>query len=341
MDHATPPADRDRAALSDAALNRLLAAGGTWVHGPLTSVRHERIGTDYGLSGRVYRVAAIAADGSPVSLVAKFEPATEIGRAVAFRMANASVLGGLIPASYGAEVDHAAGQGVILLEDIHPATQGDDLLGCSRHQALDIAAVVANVHASTRKYAPHDARAAWGTPVWETDRWQDRLRVAAARYPDQFTTDVVAALSPLNRAAGEAIGALATSAMTWVHRDSHPDNVLWRDDGSPVLIDWSGAEIGPPAIDLAVLLTSLTFRANPPLEPEELLARYADESSAAGVPTTVTAVTASARRALVPHLRGMVGWVGIRATPAPVGRHAALRDVAAGRVVAALRWLGA
>lgn len=339
MNEASPAAQSDRTWLTSAAINRLLEAGGRWTHGPLHSVRPQRIGVGYGLSGRVYRVAATGVDGSPVSLVAKFERAAEIGRAVAFRTANEAAVRAWIPSSYGSRIDDAADRGVILLEDIDPSTQGDDLLGCSREQAHDIVAVVAEVHAATWVDAGPRVPSAWSEPVWETERWQDRIRVAAARCPDDFTAETVAALGPLNEAAGKAIGALATAPTAWIHRDPHPDNVLWRADGRPVLIDWSGAGIGPAAIDVAVLLTSLTFRTNPPLGPEELLEWYTEELTAAGVPVTAAEVAGTARLALVARLRGMVGWAGIREHPEPAGRYAAVRDVAPGRVVAGLRWL--
>lgn len=45
----------------------------------------------------------------------------------------------------------------------------------------------------------------------------------------------------------------ATAGMpkVFVHSDAHPGNVLHDKDGSPVLIDWEGAGVGPAVADLA------------------------------------------------------------------------------------------
>jgi hypothetical protein len=39
--------------------------------------------------------------------------------------------------------------------------------------------------------------------------------------------------------------------MTVVHTDAHLDNVLFLEDGAPMLLDWSTARVGPAAIDAA------------------------------------------------------------------------------------------
>jgi aminoglycoside phosphotransferase (APT) family kinase protein len=39
--------------------------------------------------------------------------------------------------------------------------------------------------------------------------------------------------------------------LTIIHQDFHPGNILFRLDGSPVVIDWSGADLGDPREDLA------------------------------------------------------------------------------------------
>ena len=39
--------------------------------------------------------------------------------------------------------------------------------------------------------------------------------------------------------------------LTIIHQDFHPGNILFHPDGSPVVIDWSGADLGDPREDLA------------------------------------------------------------------------------------------
>jgi aminoglycoside phosphotransferase (APT) family kinase protein len=90
----------------------------------------------------------------------------------------------------------------------------------------------------------------------ETDAWRSRIAVAAARFPEVVTPDVRDRLEALPSKVTGAIESLKARATAVIHRDAHLDNVLFRPDGSAVIIDWSGAAIGPPAIDLAHLLTS-------------------------------------------------------------------------------------
>lgn len=41
-----------------------------------------------------------------------------------------------------------------------------------------------------------------------------------------------------------------------IHNDCHPGNAIVTPDGSIVLIDWNGAGLGPPVVDLGFLLIS-------------------------------------------------------------------------------------
>lgn len=117
--------------------------------------------------------------------------------------------------------------------------------------------------------------------------------------------------------------------------------MLWRLDGSPVLLDWSGAVIGPPAVDVAVLLVSLAFRGAARIEPSQLLRTYASLLQRYGVETGLDEVTRTAALALRVQIRGMIGWAGAVRTPPDKGRKLALRTDSSGRVLAGIRWLDA
>jgi Ser/Thr protein kinase RdoA (MazF antagonist) len=41
-----------------------------------------------------------------------------------------------------------------------------------------------------------------------------------------------------------------------IHNDAHPGNAIVTEDGAPVFIDWSGAGLGTPMVDLGFLLVS-------------------------------------------------------------------------------------
>ena len=165
-------------------LNTQLGRCDAWPHGTVASVRGERIGIEFGLSGRVYRLFATTAAGATPTLVAKIEAEDDIRRAVAFRAHNEQVLAGLIPTSYGSYLDSSQGQGVILLEDILQATQGDDLAGCTLAQAHDMIDIVARLHAATWVDAASDAPIEldrWSASAWTRERWSNRLAKARER----------------------------------------------------------------------------------------------------------------------------------------------------------------
>jgi len=53
---------------------------------------------------------------------------------------------------------------------------------------------------------------------------------------------------------------VANEALVVIHQDFHPGNIMFRTDGSPVVIDWGGADIGDPREDLAwTKLLATTF----------------------------------------------------------------------------------
>lgn len=322
-------------------LNRLLAAGAVWPHGEVVAVRQERIGVDFGLSGVTHRLHVTTAGGTDATLVAKVETTDNIRRAVEFRNQWEAAMADRIPAMYGWSLEHGDGDGVILLEDISDATQGDDLLGCTRPQAEDLVRIVARLHATTwEETGDAGVTEQWATPAWEPGRWAARLTEATMRYPSEFTDAVVARLESFDVEVAAAVHELAAGPVAWVHHDPHPDNMLWRPDGRPALLDWSGAVQAPPSLDVAVLLMSLAFRDDPPMQPAEVLALYRTTLEAHNV-TPPPDQTHSASLGLRPLMRGMVGWAGSSPAEPDTGRKLALRDASVGRVLRALAWIDA
>lgn len=320
-------------------LNELLAERGVWQHGEVVAVRQERIGVDFGLSGVTYRLFVTTAGGTDATLVAKVETTDKIRRAVEFRRHNEVAMAGWIPAMYGSSLEHGDGDGVILLEDIPDATQGDDLLGCTRPQAEDLIRIVARLHATTwEETGGAGVTERWATPAWEPGRWNERLAGVAARYPSAFTDAVVARLVSFDGEVAAAVHELGAGPVAWVHHDPHPDNMLWRADARPVLLDWSGAVQAPPSLDVAVLLMSLAFRDDPPMQPAEVLALYRTTLEAHDV-TPPPDQTHSASLGLRPLMRGMAGWAGSTPAEPDTGRKLALRDASVGRVLRALAWI--
>lgn len=319
-------------------INDVLEADGRWPHGLFTEVEGERIGLDFGLSGRTYRMSGTTASG-PRTLIAKVESADKIAKAAAFRTVNEEHLAGSIPASYGWRID--SDQGLILLEDVSPVEQGDELVGCSAKQADAVIGVVAHLHSLPWFETADEVLAdieRWEPLPWEPKRWEDRVVRAGERYPDHLTDQLMESLADFNDETLAASKQIAAGPLTWIHHDPHLDNVLWRSDGRPVLIDWSGAVIGPPAVDLAVLVVSFSLGDRSPMRPEDVIASYTAALDRHSVTLHLAQVRDMTSLGLRPLVRGLLGWAGFPGED-PQGRQLALRDDAVSRVITGLEWL--
>jgi aminoglycoside phosphotransferase (APT) family kinase protein len=102
--------------------------------------------------------------------------------------------------------------------------------------------------------------------------WTDRLPKAA-----------IAAATELPNRLDAARATLARAPTTLVHADLHLDNVLFLDDGAPVILDWPSACRGPAAVDFARLLVEgMTFTARRARQ-EALTRRYLVALASRGV----------------------------------------------------------
>lgn len=308
----------------------------------MNSIDAHRVGADFGFSGRVYRLRLGAESDGPASVVAKFEDAAGIARAVAFRDVNELLLAGHIPVSFGARIDQAGDRGLILLEDVYPSTQGNDVTGCTKMQAATILRLMAMLHANTWMSGherPPDSIAVWSERDWEQDRWNDRLARAAERFPDRFDPELVARLSDFPLEVADAYDSLERGPRAWVHCDPHPDNALWRLDGRLVMLDWSNAMIAPPAIDVAVLLSSLSFREVAPLSSEEVLTKYIAALSEHGLDAADDEIRHNAEAAVRILIRGSIGWASKAGNRGVSARMLELQGQAVARTKSALCWL--
>lgn len=325
-----------RGRLSDGGwLSAVLARGGSWAHGPIEIVRVDRIGLGFGLSGETWRLHATTAGGS-ATLVAKIEDAERTARALTAHRHVGPALGAAMPTCIGSWND--GHEGLLLLEDIDPAVQGDELRPCPPASADAVIRTVAALHDRTVESDQLGADVErWQPPVRAPGWWPERLAGIAARYPalladggrdliERLLSPVVATAQPPD------------PPCSWIHVDPHLDNVLWRSDGSAVLLDWSNARIGPPAVDVAVLLVSLAFCDTPSRRAAELLDRYV---ALTGRRPDRRRLAADVAAALAIHLIGVIGWAGAPANPVAHPRSLALRDDAVRRVRRALEWIDA
>jgi thiamine kinase-like enzyme len=289
----------------------VLAASPGWPHGPLEVVEATRIGVGYGLSGQSYRITATTETGGTRSFVVKRESAENIERELLFRSHCEELAGGCIPRCLGGVYDADSGRGVLVLEDIAPAEQGDVLRGCSDEQAEAVVRAQARIHGAT--WRPSADGFAEELPRWaprprEADAWIDLLARASERYPTILTPDRRAQLHDLPTRVATSVERLRAGPASWIQVDAHLDNVLWRPDGTAVLLDWSTAAIGPPAVDL---VRSLVEGMAAPSTAGPLLEAYADELRRQGVTAGDAAELRVAMRIALPALvQGAVGWAG-------------------------------
>lgn len=243
-----------------ASVNAVAADSPEWPYGKVRVLSSERIGTGYGLSGGdIYRIDACDEGGESISFVMKRDGAETTTRALAFHRAVGGCAAPAIPACLGGQVNARADEGLLLLEAIIPSEQGDVLRGCTDAQAVAAVRSLAHVHAAGLNLnieARAQITSRWDARAAEPDAWRSRIAAAAARFPSIVTPAVRDRLEALPHKATDAVESLLARPNTVIHRDAHLDNVLFRADGSAVIIDWSGAAVGPSAIDLAHLLTS-------------------------------------------------------------------------------------
>ncbi len=188
----------------------------------------------------------------------------------------------------------------LLLEDLAPARQGDQLAGASIKQIETALKQAARLHA----------------PFWDNGRVDafDWLR------PNENATAMIRALLPLlypqfrERYAGrlsadilemgqafvarlEAYLARPPSARTLQHRDFRIDNILYApDDESAFIVDWQTLGIGAGGADVAYLIgTSIADASLRKRQERRLVEHYASELEALGVDADIDALWADYR----------------------------------------------
>lgn len=276
---------------------RLTAAGqlpeGTTVAGFSTSP----IGT--GQMSESFRVALEYAPGAPAgpdSIVLKVAATDEGSRAtgagmgayareVRFYQELAPTIKGPLAGCLYAAIDEDTGWFTLLLEDLAPAQQGDQIAGCTLEEAAGAV----------------DALAALQSSRWDEDALTQ--------------TDWLTGASPLNqglltyllpafeeRYAGrvseehlEVVRRFVASADAWsadtprphalVHADFRLDNMLFgaRADGQPVVVDWQTLTYGPALLDLSYFLGGSLSIEDRRAGEEALVRRYHEGLVAKGV----------------------------------------------------------
>jgi hypothetical protein len=262
---ATSPADLDKQWLTDTLRSaRLLREGQS-----ISDFSFEEVG--FGQMSNSYRlfIECDGPGGQPFTLIAKLPSHDEGSRAagqgmqiyrveINFYREFAAKLPIRTPHCYFAEIAANDVDFVLLLEDLAPAKQGDQLRGCTPEQARLAVQEVAKLH------IPH-----LNDPDIETRDWLNRssglldpAQFLPAIYPE-FRKRYEAGIDASILDMGERfMGKLASyyekpRPYTLVHTDYRLDNMLYGvPEGGPVIaiVDWQTLSVGNPMSDVAYFI---------------------------------------------------------------------------------------
>jgi len=256
-------------------LTEALHANG--VAATVTAFECTRIGT--GQIGQNVRIrlsyASGAPDGAPLTLVAKFVSPDPISRATGMAMGNyererhfyrdlAPLLrerGMRLARCWAAEFDATREATVLVLEDLAPAEQGDQLQGCTVDDAEVAIRQAAILHATF-----------WESPLLGTVEWlrdpvdEERaaqLKALVAMMWPAFVDRYRERITPEAEALGDHLVAVVdrwalsrTGPFTITHGDYRIDNLLFADRPQrwAVAVDWQTPNPGVAGLDIGYFI---------------------------------------------------------------------------------------
>jgi hypothetical protein len=259
------PADIDAAWLTE-----VLALGG--IDAEVRSFTAKAVGTgQIGDSVRFKLEYARPVAGAPASLVGKFPSSGEQSRATGITLGNymrevnfykhlAPSAQINVPRCWFSDIDPATHAFVLMLEDLAPAEQGDQLVGVSLETARLVLEQAALLHASH-----------WGDATLDDLPWVQGSRHAASPVGKEMVAGVWrgfcdrygARVTPLAKKIGEAMADSygwqdeRTGPKCLTHNDFRPDNMMFASaaGGYPVTtLDWQTAGWAYGATDVAYFL---------------------------------------------------------------------------------------
>lgn len=281
----------------------------------LTGFQASNIGT--GQVGQNVRFTLDYAAGTgPATLVGKFASDDPASRQTGIALQNylkevrfyrelAPTLRVRIPALYFGEIDEDTHEFLLMMEDMAPAEQGDQLGGCSADDAALALEQAAHLHGprwgdeALKGYDFLGGLDEAGGAAATLGLWDTAMDAYLERYADRLSSDNVA----MTRALGARFSRYLTpepGPRTVTHGDFRLDNMLFgRAPGATPLtiVDWQSPALGVGPADVAYFMgTSL----EPGLRGQEeraLLRVYRDVLKSYGVTLTEDALWLAYRRA--------------------------------------------
>jgi len=199
-----------------------------------------------------------------------------------------------VPQVYAVETNAAhLGKPFLLMAHIAGQPMGELLNAASpepsQHVMTDFVRLFVQLHTlDWQQFVTVEQRTALRTPSYFIDRW---LLRAQQRCLACASID----FSPILTWLAEHRSAMSCRQPAVTHQDFHPDNILVRPDGSPVVIDWTGFAITDARFDLAWTLLLADMHIGTPLR-QQIHHRYATTCGQAVETLDCFLVTACFRR---------------------------------------------
>lgn len=187
------------------------------------------------------------------------------------------------PDCYHADLNDETHDFVLIMEDLAPAEQGDQLAGVTLPQAELVLKEAGKLHASywnndeLEQYpwiqettnAPDVIPPELFASLWDglIDRYGDRVTEKARHVGKSFSRNI------------EAYGEMRNGNKCLIHTDYRPDNMLFATPagGKPVtIVDWQSFAYGPPASDVGYFIAGAITQAERRANENRLLALYAE-----------------------------------------------------------------
>ena len=258
---------------------------------PVTSLEVERVGT--GQIGTCYRLShdtgTVLAKLPAADATARDMMAGAYRGEVRFYDTIAPTVAVRVPACHHADMAADSGDFVLLLEDLAPREQGDQIAGCTVAQARDAVENLAGLHGprwcdpalldvdTLSINGPDEIALLLEMYGPTTELFLDGLGDLVAPEDRQTLRDCVDPIGPWLLARSERFGL--------VHGDYRLDNLLFPPDGGAgvVAVDWQTLSLALPARDLAYFLgTSLSVEDRRAHE-RDLVAAYHQALTSYGV----------------------------------------------------------
>jgi aminoglycoside phosphotransferase (APT) family kinase protein len=252
-------------------LTRVLQSSGIVRGARITRVTHVTCGT--GQLGDSYRFTLEydRPDAGPATLVGKFaskdQTSREFGRSsgyyrseIRFYQELAPSLPMSVPRSVHAALSENGTDFVLLMEDLAPARQVDQLLGCSAEESARVLEQAAALHAASWRRRDLSERDWLGGPVGIFTHVTDNFAGVVNAFPS-LCADLVPD-ADLQEAArlidlAPAWKRVFSDPQCLWHSDLRADNVLFDAEGGSrpvVVLDWQGLGYGRGCIDVAYWL---------------------------------------------------------------------------------------